>query len=199
MGSGIFLVLGVANDVTSGSANSFVISGKYFLRASVTDTPFHSNAESLLEVFAGNSINYYIIQRISSYGGFQDFYIRCSLNNGQSWSDWVEFVGNMPTFYKNYATLTALSEAVCGVKSDGIIFIGNINTITKNSICRVKATEASGDLLTQWVDWFTLVTLVCENLCGIQIAFRSSNDIVFRIRWDSVWQSTWYRLSADAN
>lgn len=127
-----FIILGVANDVTSGSANSFVISGKYFLRASVTDTPFHSNAESLLEVFAGSSINYYIIQRISSYGGFQDFYIRFSLNNGQSWSDWTCFVGNMPTFYKNYNSLSALASAIGvvanispandDIKTDGLYF-----------------------------------------------------------------------------
>lgn len=117
-------VLGVANDVTSGSANSFIISGKYFLRASVTDTPFHSNAESLLEVFAGSSINYYILQRVSSYGGFQDFYIRYSLNNGKSWSEWIGFVGNMPTFYKNYNNLSALADAL-GAKRLNVRFDGD--------------------------------------------------------------------------
>jgi hypothetical protein len=32
--------------------------------------------------------------------------------NGQYWSDWGEFVCNIPSFYKNYADLNSLSSAL---------------------------------------------------------------------------------------
>ena len=110
-------------------------------------------------------------------------------DNG-NWNDW-----SMTQSYLNaYPNLSSLASALGGVQSLGKTFQGNINDITTTSICRVKASAASGNL-PAWVDWFSLITLVVEGLCGIQIACRSTQDIYFRLRWDNTWQATWYKLA----
>ena len=83
-----------------------------------------------------------------------------------------------------------------GVQSFGIAYTGDIDSLDKTSICRVRGSVASGTIPPTYSDWFCLITFVVDKLCGIQIATRATDQGAYiRFRWDSVWGNTWYFIS----
>lgn len=63
------------------------------------------------------------------------------------------------------------------------------------SVCRVKADVAQGTL-PNFSDWFSLITITAEQLCGLQFASRSNErDFYVRFLWDAHWGTTWHKIT----